>query len=166
MNDTAVANAIAMRASMAEKIAAAEVQIKEWRTKMSHADQFIKDWEVYSGQSVAASVVEPSRVKIVINAGVTPRSRNPKKEDVAEAARKILINQGRPMSRDDLFDALAESGIAIHGENPRVVLQTMLWRMNTLIKHIKGFGYWPSDTPFEPAGYDTTELTEALKSLF
>jgi len=58
-----------------------------------------------------------------------------------------------PMSRDDLHEALVARGVIIHGGNPAVVLQTMLWRMGQEITHIKSFGYWPKDMPCAVSGY-------------
>jgi hypothetical protein len=153
MTDTAIENATAIRDEMAKKIAAAEVQIKEWRTKMARAERFIADWEEFSGQQAPAPAVD-TNTEPAPRAASGGKPRNPKKEEVAAVAREILLLNGRPMSRDDLFDALTARDVIIHGANPAVVLQTMLWRMRDEITHLKGFGYWPKDMACAVAFYD------------
>ena len=69
------------------------------------------------------------------------------------------------MSRDDLFAALTEKGVIIHGKEPPVVLQTMLWRMSDRIIHLKGFGYWSKDQAYEPAAYDPVAFDAHAKDI-
>lgn len=171
MTDEAVQNALAIRKELAEKIHAAEAKIKEWRARMDRVGQFVKDWEEFSGQSLGAHIkgtldVKLPPVSVSASGHMTPK--NPKKEEVAEAAREILMDRGKPMSRDDLFTALTERGIIIHGKNPPVVLQTMLWRMQNVIVHLKGSGYWTADEAYQAADYvdkSEPEETEEIESL-
>ena len=152
MTDAALENAIAVRDGMAEKITRAEEQIKEWRSIRDRAERFIRDWEEFSGAKAPGSVsAEPAPV--TAKSLPLKKPQNPKKEEVARVAQVILRDHGQPMSRDDLFDALRDRGIIIHGQNPNVVLQTMLWRMQEVIAHIKGFGYWPTKDECATAGY-------------
>lgn len=151
MTDNAVENAIAILHEMTAKIAEAEVRIKEWRAKMDRAERFIKDWEEFSGQKVepASTPVVESKPRL----HPSGRPKNPLKEEVALAACEILRARGEPMSRDDLFEALTERGVIIHGKNPPVVLQTMLWRVQEVITHLKGHGYWPTKDAYPEADY-------------
>ena len=84
---------------------------------------------------------------------------NPKKEEVAAEVRDILMANKAPMTRDELLKMLSKRGKDIQGKNPAVVLQTMLWRMQSVIVHLKGYGYWPTDEPYESAGYHPHELS-------
>jgi hypothetical protein len=131
---------------------------------MAHAERFIADWEEFSGKKAPTPVVDttPETTQRPVSGG---KPRNPKKEEVAAVAREILLQNGRPMSRDDLFEALAARGVIIHGQNPPVVLQTMLWRMSAEITHLKGFGYWPKDVAYEPAAYDPAALAHIAAEL-
>mgnify|MGYP000970380177 CR=1 FL=1 len=164
MPDVAIENAVAVRDEMAEKIATAEVQIKEWRAKKDRADRFIADWEEFSGKKAPAPAVDTSS-EPAPRAAPGGKPKNPKKEEVAALAREILLQDGRPMSRDDLFERLTARGVIIHGANPAVVLQTMLWRMRDEITHLKGFGYWPKDVPCEVAFYDPAAIAEVTAAL-
>lgn len=168
MTDTAVQNAAAMRDEVAAKIAAAEVQIKEWRATMARAERFIADWEEFSGEKAPAPTVDtpPEPTPRAASGG---KPKNPKKEEVAAIVREILLQNGAPMSRDELYDALVARGVVIHGGNPAVVLQTMLWRMQSVIVHLKGFGYWPADEAYQAADYvsgaEPSEMDEDANAL-
>lgn len=152
MTDQAIQNAAATRDELMAKVAAAEKQIAEWREKIARAERFIKDWEEFSGQSAPASLVAVSEVT-VSKSKPHQKPKNPKKEEVAEVARQIIRERGEPMTRDELFEALTSKGITIHGQNPPVVLQTMLWRMQERIVHLKGYGYWPREDAYMAADY-------------
>ncbi|WP_116134353.1 hypothetical protein [Tropicimonas sp. IMCC34043] len=145
MSDIAIEKAVKVRAELSERIATAKRQITEWQSAVDRADSFIRQWEEYSGRPAPGG--HASSAAIEDDAVVTPpqKPRNPRKEVVAEAAREILREHGEPMNRDELIEALPSKGITIHGKNPPVVLQTMLWRMQDRIVHLKGRGYWPRD---------------------
>jgi hypothetical protein len=163
LTDTAIQNARAVRDEMAQKIAFAEEQIKEWRARMQRAERFIADWQEFSGEQIERpSASEAARRGIAEPTGhPASKPKNPKKEEVAEAAVEIIRKNGAPMSRDDLFDALQSEGVIIHGKNAPVVLQTMLWRMQDRIVHLKGYGYWPREDAYMAADYvDNSESKE------
>ncbi len=162
MSDKALENAVAIRDELMEKIANAEIQIKEWRAQAQRAERFIADWEEFSGQQAPQTAVSESAAVSVESARVKPR--NPKKEDVADAALKIIRERGEPMSRDDLFDALQSDGVVLQGKNPPVILQTMLWRMQDRIVHLKGHGYWPREDAYMAAGYVDADEPEKLEN--
>ncbi|MBK0329533.1 hypothetical protein I5535_19915 [Rhodobacteraceae bacterium F11138] len=160
MADAALNNAVKARDELHEKIAEAAKQIEEWKAKAARAERFIADWEEFSGQTAPARAVAHEDVQVteyaddIVERRMSAKAKNPKKEDVAKAAVEVIREHGEPMSRTEVRDALAEAGVVIHGTRPEVVLQTMLWRMNDVVAHIKGHGYWPADTPHPPSGYD------------
>lgn len=153
MTDQALENAVAVRDDMLEKIATAEEQIKEWRAKLQRAERFIADWEEFSEKKPTGSDQEAPRGIVKRTSTPVDKPKNPKKEEVAETAIEIIREHGDPMTRDDLFEALQSRGVLIHGKNPPVVLQTMLWRMQDRIVHLKGFGYWPREDAYMAADY-------------
>lgn len=153
MTDQAIQNAAAVRDDLAAKIVEAERQLAEWREKFARTEQFIRDWEEFSGQTAPAPSI-PASGGSIPEPKASRKPKNPKKEEVAEVSCQIIRELGRPMTRDELFDALSSKGIVIHGQNPPVVLQTMLWRMQDVIVHLKGHGYWPADTAYPSGGYE------------
>lgn len=70
------------------------------------------------------------------------RNTNPKKEDVANAAREILEECGEPLPCSKLHKKLIDRGVVIEGKDPQAVLITMLWRQKDKVQRIKGGGYW------------------------
>ena len=160
MTDTAVSNAMSIRSEMAEKIATAQANIREWQARADRAEKFIADWEEFSGQKVQVTQTFPeTRTRAAI---ASAKASNPKKEHVASVARDVLLENGSPMPRDDLFAALKAREIIIQGQNPPVTLQTMMWRMREKIVNIKGFGYWPKDVACPAAGYDPQSHADLL----
>jgi hypothetical protein len=84
------------------------------------------------------------------------RPRNPRREDVLELVVEELLRAGRPMQLRELYDVVTAKGIVLNGADPVGVLGTMLWRggqEGTLV-NLKGVGYWPADSDYEPAGYE------------
>lgn len=73
-------------------------------------------------------------------------------ELIAQAVAAIRENC-RPMSRRDVYDALAAKGVVIEGADPLKVLGTALWRANKDIVSLDGLGYWPKMDPYPPASY-------------
>ncbi|MBN9219560.1 MAG: hypothetical protein J0I79_16565 [Mesorhizobium sp.] len=84
----------------------------------------------------------------------TKRKRNIPK-DVMEKEVRSLITEAhkRPMTRTELVEALELKGVPVAGADPSKALGTILWRMGDKFINIKGFGYWPRDLEYEPAGY-------------
>ena len=83
-----------------------------------------------------------------------PRRRNSKKEEVAEAAKDIIVAEGRSLPRSELYKKLIEKGLVIEGSDPEMVLSTMLWRMSGVIVRVRGGGYWVAGQPSPDGSYD------------
>jgi hypothetical protein len=87
------------------------------------------------------------------------RLTNPSRTDVADACLELISRAEKPLSRAELFDGLAERGLAIDGQNPLMVFSTMLWRERSRIARLRGYGYWPADKAYPPASYYPAEPT-------
>ena len=88
---------------------------------------------------------------------------NPSKEEVAAKVKVLILERGLPIARNDLFEALESRGIIIRGADPKVVLGTMLWRTEDIIR-LRGHGYWLKDRSFAPAGYNPKRPLEDTMS--
>ena len=68
---------------------------------------------------------------------------NSKKEEVARAARSLIEDAGRPLSRAELYPLLVRQRLKIEGSNAEMVLSTMLWRAGEAagIVRLKSGGY-------------------------
>ena len=80
------------------------------------------------------------------------RPKNPDRRDVTDKALQIVREAARPLSRRDLFERLAGRGVVISGKDPEMVLGTMLYRDDRIVR-LRGHGYWPRDEVYEPAFY-------------
>jgi len=166
MTDKALKNANMRRELLAKQINEYQQQIEEWRRELRHAEAFIEAWYDFSdgverpiGNNEARADSLPTKSKRIV------RPKNPPKEQVAEAAYKIILEHGKPMGRTELFVALFLAGIELHGKNPEMVLSTMLWRMKNRIARVEGAGYWPADIANKDAGYDPELRTSISESL-
>ena len=92
----------------------------------------------------------------------TRTTGNPKKEIVAEEARKLIQEAGEPLSRADLYKRLCDRGIVIEGKDPEQVLSTMLWRTRNVVPIIRipGGGYWLAGVPHEASDYHPTQTSD------
>jgi hypothetical protein len=77
------------------------------------------------------------------------RSRHARSEYVAKMlneARRIIIGEGRPLSRSELLRRLESIGYLVDGRDKAKVLGTNIWRSQKF-HHLEGRGYWPKDVP-------------------
>jgi hypothetical protein len=148
VTDTALENARAKKADLVDKIAQAEDWLKLARAEIQQIDEFITAWHKFAGNEGPPpdAVIEPALTPI-------PAKNNPKKEAVAEAARKVIQERGRPVPREEMRELLRNKGIEIHGKDADMVLSTMLWRMQSRVIRLKSHGYWLTEVPYDPAGY-------------
>lgn len=76
-------------------------------------------------------------------------SRRARSDYVAEMlteARRLIIGEGRPLTRSELVRLLQEQGYVIDGGDKAKVLGTNIWRSERF-NHVEGKGYWPKDIP-------------------
>lgn len=77
-----------------------------------------------------------------------PSRRAMKAEELAallEEARRIILREGRPLTRSELVDHLERLGYRVPGADRKKALGTNLWRSGKFIQ-VEGKGYWPNDT--------------------
>ena len=77
------------------------------------------------------------------------RSRRARSAYVAEmmaTSRRLILAEGRPLSRSELLRRLEAEGYVIDGADQAKVLGTNIWRSGQF-QHFEKQGYWPKDTP-------------------
>jgi pyridoxine/pyridoxamine 5'-phosphate oxidase len=90
---------------------------------------------------------EPPAEQLALWSGA--RSRKARSDYVAEMlaeARRLIVAEGRPLTRSELLRRLEAEGFVIDGTDKRKVLGTNIWRSKKF-NHIEGKGYWPKDVP-------------------
>lgn len=138
------ANADALKAQIRAdeaRVQELEAAIKDRRRELRKLERFISTWEVMAGLRSQSAGVRP---------------QNPDKREVVARALEIITEAGHPMRRRELLAALDRHGLQIAGKDPEMVLGTMLWRSDEIVR-LKKFGYWPKHLEYAPAVY-TPEL--------
>jgi hypothetical protein len=160
VTDTALANASQKRDLLAAEINSLAQRMDELKRELAKIDAWISQWHEFADVGTLAATEAPDSASMFgsVSGGSERKKRravgNPKKEEVAEAARSIIQERGEPVSRADLFKALVARGIVISSEtDPEMVLSTMLWRTRNLIVRLKTGGYWLQERPWPLAGY-------------
>ena len=126
----------------------------ELRVELARAKQMADEL----ARSIAAAQSELSRMERAISVRraqavePAPRPKNPDRRDVARRALELIRKAGRPLSRRLLYERLQDVGVTITGMDPEVVLGTMLYRDDRIVR-IRNFGYWPKEEVYEPAFY-------------
>jgi hypothetical protein len=155
MADYALENAKSKREQLLAQMKDLQRQRDAVSAELDRVDRFIHDWHEFAGGTAPVNYEEGEQSGNNAGESNSRRSRvkNPKKEDVAEAARAIIQERGGPIMREELYALLADRGIHIQGKDPQMVLSTMLWRMKDRVVRLGGDGYWLREVPYEPAQY-------------
>jgi hypothetical protein len=127
-----------------------QARLKGLEDEKNKLTWFIATWHEMAG--IQAPAMEEPAENVPVSAS-RKRPKNPDREHVADVAREIIRERGHPVSRKDLFDALAARGLSIEGKDPEMVLSTMLWRTKDKIVRLPNFGYWLTDEDYTPAEY-------------
>lgn len=157
MTDRALDNATARRQIVLSEIKMLQERLNARRAEADSIDRFIADWHKFAGTEVEDEGDTLDTLPEAAAQGTPQRRRtvgNPKKEEVAEAARVIIRERGEPIGRADLYAALTEAGVIIQGADPEKTLSTMLWRMRNRVARLRGDGYWLQEVPWPAAEYD------------
>lgn len=155
--DVAIQNATARRDAMRERIEKIDRDMEALRdararaqSELNETESFIQMWYVMAG---VPNPLEQQREVDDAPLPPAPRPKNPDREVVADMALDLIRFKQRPLSRRELFDALAAHGVAIHGKNPEMVLSTMLWRSQDKIVRLPQHGYWAKTEAYPEAAY-------------
>lgn len=160
MPDAALKNAKAQRKQLVDERLALHDRLTALDTQIGKIDNFIKDWHAFA-EGEAVSAVDNSESPEQNKQAPSPKkvTGNSPKEEVAKAAREIILERGSAIKRDELYDLLTSRGLVIQGKDPQMVLSTMLWRMKDEIVRVKGGGYWVADVSNPELEYDPHPVT-------
>jgi hypothetical protein len=166
VTDTVLANAHKIRESLAAELHSLAQRTEDLGRELAKIDAWIAQWHDFAGVRQIAMPPKAAPLKEGFqstNGAALSKARratgNPKKEEVAEATRQIILERGEPISRGDLFKALANRGVAISSEtDPEMVLSTMLWRMRDKVVRLKTGGYWLPEKPHPEAAHGPAEI--------
>jgi hypothetical protein len=78
--------------------------------------------------------------------GRSSRARSAYVSEMMASARRLILAEGRPLTRSELLRRLEGEGYVVDGRDKPKVLGTNLWRSGQF-RHIGRQGYWPKGTP-------------------
>jgi reverse gyrase len=78
--------------------------------------------------------------------GRSSRARSAYVAEMMASARRLILTEGRPLTRSELLRRLETEGYIVDGRDKSKVLGTNLWRSGQF-QHIEQHGYWPKGTP-------------------
>ena len=115
---------------------------EELRLESEALDKIIETYRSLSFLDMAVEVEQLDLWK----GGRSSRARSAYVAEMMAKARRLILDDGRPLTRSELLRRLESEGYVIDGSDKSKVLGTNLWRSKQF-QHIEGLGYWPSDTP-------------------
>jgi hypothetical protein len=140
VTDKPLKNAERKRDSLAAEINSLAQRTEELKREIAKIDDWIAQWHEFAGKDEAATAAPESHEPAPPAARSARTKGNPSKEEVAAKVKELILERGLPISRNDLFESLESRGIIIRGADPKVVLGTMLWRTEGIIR-LRGHGY-------------------------
>lgn len=122
-------------------IAKAKAQIAEHEAQIVRLLEFIAVHRELEGDDTAMVAPPPRRTAQAKSGrgGAAPAKK------VVDAAKKIILKAGKPMTRFELLPALQEAKVIVGGKEPTRNLGTIMWRSKTF--QSTGEGYWPLGVP-------------------
>ena len=167
--DAATTRMAEVEAQIAEQrnaIMDASARLARLEAERADVAAWIEMWHRLAGTQGRPVAAEQNELLRTVDKSVKrKRPNNPDKSVVVDKALEIIRQQGEPMGRKALFNALAESGIVLEGTDPQMVLSTMLWRSKERIVRLVPFGYWPAGVEYPPATELKLQLETAAESL-
>lgn len=144
---------------MDELLQRALLRRDELRQELEALDTFIRTYSEMKERQAPAHTQQAD-----LFATRTPRGfrqqRVAANELAMEAAEKIILAAGHPLSRSELLRALEREGHVIVGGDKSKVLGTNIWRSKRFY-NLKGAGYWPISAPI-PEGFKHLRPRESM----
>jgi hypothetical protein len=112
-------------------------------TEATALDNLIGFYHRLSSQSISESSANVNQLDLYRQ----PSSRAAQAAEIGrtiEAARKLIIREGRPMKRGELVSRLESQGFSFPGRDKNKVFGTNIWRSGRF-RMVGDQGYWPKD---------------------
>jgi len=115
---------------------------EELRLESEALDRLIETY-----RTLAVLKHEPPADQLALWSGAHSRkARSDYVAEMMEEVRRLIIGEGRPLTRSELVRRLEAEGFVIAGGDKRKVLGTNIWRSKKF-DHVEGKGYWPKGVP-------------------
>lgn len=115
---------------------------EELRLESEALDKLIETY-----RTLAVLKHEPPGDQLALWSGAHSRkARSDYVAEMMEEVRRLMIGEGRPLTRSELVRRLEAEGFVLAGVDKRKVLGTNIWRSQKF-NHLEGRGYWPKGVP-------------------
>ena len=131
---------------------------QQLRSELTAIEKFISDYqrirETETGPSKAGQQMN------LFNPGSKRAAKIAEVTGMMDAAEKMILASGKPMTRTQLLRGLDEAGFSVEGTDKSKVLGTNIWRSKRF-HNLKGAGYWPKSRPL-PLEYGHLEQRPSM----
>jgi hypothetical protein len=169
--DTAVSRALARKEVLEREIEFHQREVESHQREadsrqmeMREVETFLTQYARFSGESelrADADVKKNAHVKSdAANTASERRSSRPSgngpisQEQFEVDARKLLVENGRPMKRGQLIKSFHTHGLRVGGSDEVKNFGTKIWKAKDRFVNIAGEGYWPRDVACRLVDYD------------
>jgi len=133
-----------------------EVDVRQY--EMREVDTFIAQYPRFSGENQQRVDADANTSKHDTSDSTSPSAENgPISQEQFEAdARRILMENGRPMKRGQLVKKFRSSGLRVGGADEIKEMRNFgvkIWKAKDRFVNIPGEGYWPRDIACPPVDY-------------
>lgn len=130
-------------------IATAKTQIAEHEAKIARLREFISMHRELEREMATTVNITPNIRMRVIPSKLTasPAKDSSPAKDIIAAAKVVLKDAGKPMTRFELVPAIEARGLKIGGKDKARNLGTILWRSVEI--ESTGDGYWLKGVPIQ-----------------
>ena len=139
-----------------ERIAQLQAELQRLETFVCTYRELAGAFEAtLSEQSNPAVRMMPTAIPVSEPTVVDEPVEKPRAAPQAELERvvtEVLVNNGAPLQRMELFNRVKALGVVIGGTNEITNFGSKLSRSDQLV-NLPKLGYWPKDRPFEPGSY-------------
>jgi hypothetical protein len=162
--DTAVARAVARKEAIGNDIERCRADIERLQTEMRDIDTFLALYARFAeadedNASQATETSTPSHNGQAEDASFP--AGNVSQEQFEIDARRLLIENGRPMKRGQLIRSFRSHGLRVGGTNEAKSFGAKIWRARDRFINISGEGYWPRDVDCPAVGYQPNAAATA-----
>lgn len=165
--DTAVSRAEARKEALEQDIERCRLEIERCQAEVRDIDTFLAMYTRFAGDEGMNEApqgseadhphAESSPDEARVEDGYSPSSNNihVSQEQFESDARKLLIENGRPMKRGQLIKRFHSNGLRVGGNDEAKNFGTKIWKARDRFVNISGEGYWPRDIDCPAVDYQS-----------
>ncbi len=133
----------------AKAVRNAKKKERELLQALEDVRKFLSLYEEFSGFPKENTKESPSESGSISSLSAKPvenfQAATP--SQIAAAAKQLILNAGKPLTRSELAFALTRAGVILNATDESKYVGTIMWRHKNSFEQIEGEGYWPIGEP-------------------